>query len=114
MSQEKDSATEIGEVLAAPYGPDPYGYRSYEGRYLRNRPGPYYDPRLSGAYYGTGKQPLTNKEMAISGGIGLLGAGIERYLKAQEADTEGVRYAEQQLAEAQAELKAPTPKVSAE
>ena len=114
MAQDQDEATELGQLLAEPYGVDPYGYRSYQGRYARNQPGPYYYPQQTGAYYGMGKQPMRNKDMAITAGIGLLGAGIERYLKAQEADTEGVRYAEQQLAEAQAELKAPTPKVSAE
>jgi len=114
VAQDQDEATELGELLAEPYGVDPYGYRSYQGRYARNQPGPYYYPQQTGAYYGMGKQPMRNKDMAITAGIGLLGAGIERYLKAQEADTEGVRYAEQQLAEAQAELKAPTPKVSAE
>ena len=57
---------------------------------------------------------MRGRDTALFAGMGLLGTGIERYLRGQEADTAGVRYAEQQLAQAQADLKAPTPKMSSE
>ena len=105
----KDPAYETGTIVADNYiGTNPYG-----GRYARNQPGSqYYHPSGSGAYYGMGQKAMTDKQIALAGGVGLLGLGIERYLKAQEANTAGVRYAEQELAQAKADLKAPTPKLS--
>ena len=112
MANGDDEATQAGQELArlqAGLEPD------YYGRYRRNQPGSqYYNPRGSGAYYGMGQKRMRDKDIAIAGGIGILGAGIERFLKSKEADTSGVQYAEQEFAKAQAELEAPTPKVTEE
>ena len=112
MSQE-DDATKIGQLTAEELGLDtPYGMeRPYYGRYARNRSNVPYPP---GAYYGMTHQAPRDRDIALVGGIGLLGAGIERYLKSKEADTQGVKYAEGEIARIDAELEAPTPKVTKE
>lgn len=112
MANGNDDAKQAGQELARlQTGLDPY----YYGQYGRNQPGSqYYHPRGSGAYYGMGQKRMRDKDIAIAGGIGILGAGIERFLKSKEADTSGVQYAEQEFAKAQAELEAPTPKVTEE
>lgn len=112
MSQE-DDANKIGQLTAEELGIySPYGMqRPYYDRYGRNRSNVPYPP---GAYYGMTQQAPRNKDIALVGGIGLLGAGIERYLKSKEADTQGVQFARDEIARIDAELKAPTPKVSQE
>ena len=121
----KKSATEVGEVVASKISDSEKDYirrqrfnryqDPYYGRYARNQPGSeFYDPTTSTPYYGMTQKPMRGRDTAIFAGMGLLGTGIERYLRSQEADTAGVRYAEQQLAQAQADLKAPTPKMSSE
>ncbi len=121
----KKAATDVGDVVASQASDLEKDYirrqqalryqDPYYGRYARNQPGSeFYDPTTSTPYYGMTQKPMRGRDTAIFAGLGLLGTGIERYLRGQEADTAGVRYAEQELAKAQAELKAPTPKVSAE
>ena len=121
----KKAATEVGDVVASQVSDlekdtirrqQALRYRDpYYGRYDRNQPGSqFYDPTTSTPYYGMTQKPMRGRDTAIFAGLGLLGTGIERYLRGQEADTAGVRYAEQQLAQAQADLKAPTPKMSSE
>ena len=112
MANGNDDAKQAGQELARlQTGLDPYDY----DRYGRNQPGSqYYHPRGSGAYYGMGQKRMRDKDIAIFAGLGTLGAGIERFLQSKEADTFGVQYAEQELAKAQAELEAPTPKVTEE
>tara|TARA_R100000458_G_scaffold59942_1_gene73008 strand:+ start:2582 stop:3955 length:1374 start_codon:yes stop_codon:yes gene_type:complete len=112
VSQE-DDATKIGQLTAEELGlATPYGMeRPYYGRYARNQPGVPYPP---GAYYGMTQKAPRDRDIAIVGGLGLLGAGIQRYLQSKEADTAGVKYARDQIARIDAELEAPVEKVSAD
>jgi len=115
--KEKPKTTEPTDVSGsfldpAMQGMDPH----YMERWRRNRIRQPYDisPGMSSQYHRMTAQPMTDKQAKQFFGVGLLTAGLERGIMAQEAGSVGAKYAAEELAQARADMKAEGPKVTDE
>lgn len=121
-SAAEEAATDVGKaVTTTAWGDEPrwtqaerdrYRYERWRRNQINMPLGT--DPRLSNQYYDMMTGPMNRKQAYAAGTVGLLGAGIERFIRSKEADTLGAKYAAEELAQARADMKASTPKVSEE